>query len=568
MTMLGITGDDSTKHIPADSITPPWLPAFNALSRGFVEHSFRPVSWDMYFSNVRTMRENSVTAIRDLRAAIVNLSQIGPQALSDTTSWDNCKRSANADFFLPVTAVDEWGFVTESRVARVARQSHARKFTAISTLEPFNKALNDYTSAIGSFIRHAIQALILLSMLRKTTTNKARQIVFDTARELDVNEDAVRLSVVFGVDACCALRELHRTEALIIQDDRDSWVDESIHRMEVDEYVDTMRAWIEFCYPEQVLDKPKRTTTARARKRREPFAWRDTLVATEHRIAQELRGLRSSGIVARIATDTIPWNDDSALWITYDTQHPLGAISAITVLWSRLVAAFRPDLDKIARIKSMDWFWKRIILVPLVKGRSLERLAFAYMRGVTYPGAEPLESQLWRLVPEPIPETAWNALGCAQWERQSSWDAFDRFAASYGALFHHIDHVADFGRCSVDIDDIGTTILQDYLRIEQKRADPFLQETFDSCAQVLFEFPELDESVAVKRPNILRCMNCVIEMRSAILPTEDFNKEITMTLNQITEWRDRLKFGMGLLGEARSLWIADSLGFEGFELPV
>ena len=67
--------------------------------------------------------------------------------------------------------------------------------------------------------------------------------------------------------------------------------------------------------------------------------------------------------------------------------------------------------------------------------------------------------------------------------------------------------------------------------------------------------------------NTVSYMNLIVGMKDAMLPTEDFEQSAQLTITEIAAWRDRLKTGFELLGEARCLWLADSLGLEGFEYP-
>ncbi len=564
MTLFSGMGDDSTKRMPVENITIPWLPEFNALARGVVELRFRPGSWNEYYTQIRSMREKVIAAFHDLRAAAKSVDTKGAAALRDTRSWDECKRLVNADCFLPRIAVDEWGFVTESRAARYINHSKAKKFSAISTLDPFNKAVNEYTRTVGDFMEQSIQALVLVPNLRSVTTAAARTSVIAKANELKIPENSIRLSVLNGMNACVAVRDLHRVEHLLADVIGMNGVDESFRTNELNEFAETMRNWAVFCYPSQIMSKPKQTTKGKRPKSRQRVELKDSLTSTRHRINSALKKLKVEGIYAGILTDTIPWDQDTALWIIFDTPHPLGSIVALERLWFTLVEAFTPDYDKIVRVKAIDWLWRKIVLVPLVRGRSLEKQAFANMSGVVCPLDKNPASQLWRFMPEPIPSEAWSKLGCEHWERQPSWDVFDRFAAAYGGLFCHIDHIADFTRCSVQLDELGTSILQDYLRIEQERMQPFLQETFDSCASLLRECPKLDESVVVERPNILNCMNLILGMKDSIYPVTDFEQKAQLTLDEMAEWRNRLRTGFDLVGEARCLWVADSLRLDGF----
>jgi len=576
-------GDDSTKRMPVENIKMPWLPEFNALARGVVEYRFRPNTWDDYFENIRHMRERVIAAFQDLSTALRKASKDGGIPLQNVEGWDECKRVVNGDTFLPKSAVDEWGFLTESRdkkledefripesteesrTKNVKDELRTKKLSAISTLDPFNKAINEYTRAVGTFMDQALHALVLVPLLN-TKIDADRKAKIAKAKELGITETTIRLSIVNGIDACTAVRQLHRVERSVLHDDQVESAD-SFRAEELEVFLSTMRSLAVFSYPEQILpNAPKQKKKKRRANRPRPaIELRGSLRATRNRVDHTLKKLKAEGITTSIVSEDIRWNEDSALWITFDTYHPLGALVAIEKIWFALVGAFRPDRDKIVRQKAIDWFWEKVILVPFVQGRSIARQAYANLKGASYPVDENPAKQLWRFVPEEVPEDAWVQLRLSAWERQPSWEIFEKFADAYGALFQHVDHMADFARCMVDLDELGEEIFLRYLRVEAKRAEPFLQETFDSCAGLLEQFPKLEESVVAARPNILNCLHLIVEMEGSIRPSEDFDEKGGLTIEAMADWRNRLKGGFNLLGEAQALWIADSLGFAGFD---
>lgn len=57
----------------------------------------------------------------------------------------------------------------------------------------------------------------------------------------------------------------------------------------------------------------------------------------------------------------------------------------------------------------------------------------------------------------------------------------------------------------------------------------------------------------------------LVETRDAMIPKEDHNGESRLTLDEIVEWRNRMKEALGVLGTARYLWISDSLGLPRFD---
>jgi len=490
----------------------------------------------------------------------------GKLSLLDTELWDECKTEVNDQLLLPKIAVDEWGFVAESHSER-STDGRNKKFAAISSFDPYGKAVNELTRTLGNFFNQSLSSLALVRALNDATSDAHRTAILEKAKELGANENTVRLSVINAIDACKAVRKLHRVEKAIISE---PWrpFEDAFRQKELVTYLSTVRSWALFCYPDQLgenrssqnRNKRQRHTSRRAQ------TLRDCLRATSNRVSSALRSLKAEGIDARILTEDVPWKDDSALWISFDVEHPMTSLTAIERMWYCLIDAFTADRNKVVRSKAIEFYWNKIVLVPLVRGRSLERHALPNMSGVAYPLNHNLSAQLWRIIPDEIPWETWDRLGLDAWQKQPSWDVFDRFSNAYSSLFHHVDHMADIGRCTVDLDNEGERVLQDYIEVEQDRASPSLQETFDSCAEVLAASNGLDEDELLQRPNLMACVAVIVSMEDALYPSEDHETNTRMTLDEIVDWRNRLKGAVNLLGSARYLWIADSLGFGEYDV--
>lgn len=583
--LFGSSYDESTKHIPVENLSIPWLPEFNALAQGVVELRFRPKTWDVYFDQVQSIRKSVLIVLQDLRASVSNMKIKGAEVLKNIDLWDECLRNLNLDLFLPANSVDEWGYITETRSSnsfqklididkeddknfreKIKKFSALEKFGARLTLEPLNKALDEYTRTVSKFLEQSKQGLVLLPNLHAAQSPEARKKILEAAKEVGVHESSIRLSVLNGFDACTAVKKLQIEEDKLHQNTGGIDTNNMFREMELREFIESLRVWVLYCYPEQITSKSKQNNQKKIR-RSPKIGLRDSLNNTENRIKDSLKRLKSEGIDARVLTDRVQWGQDTAIWISFDVQHPLGTLVALDRLWYSLVESFRPDKHKIVKIKAVEYYWKKIVLIPLVKGRSLEKQAFPNISSLAFMVDDEPEPKIWEYTPELIPSIAWEKLKLTCWDKQKEWGVFDQLNIAYSTLYYHVDHIADFSRCSVDLDEAGEKILQDYIKIEEKRLAPFLQETFDGFA-VLFEmFPEINEAAMRYRPNIVDCLEILGSISEYIYPCENYEQHAKLTIDQIANWRDRLEEGFNVLAQARCLWVADSLGLGRFDYP-
>jgi len=123
-------------------------------------------------------------------------------------------------------------------------------------------------------------------------------------------------------------------------------------------------------------------------------------------------------------------------------------------------------------------------------------------------------------------------------------------------------HIRDFERLP-ELDELGHEILQQYL---QQLATP-LSETFQSISNVETEiiscFSELSPIEQEKRTHLVTAMKILIEMHKQILPSADCSRDeklqLSMNLEEISDWANRLDNGQQLAFSMYLSWVSDVL---------
>ncbi|MGD9684056.1 MAG: hypothetical protein AB7W16_23040 [Candidatus Obscuribacterales bacterium] len=567
MSLFAPPYDDASKPgVYTEYLHPRCLTRFNALCRGYAELSYRPDSWSDYFRRLQSIRESVLAALKDLRQSISSRRNNSQSAsfisLKGETEWEECYRELRKPFLLPKVAVDEWGFVTESSTASLT-DSRAERFSGLTRFNPLGDAVLNYTSKVSTFMSQAPHCLILVPLLQAAKSQKEKEMLMETAPSLGINANKIGLSIDNGIDACAAIEQLQTVTRKVFKNEGLPGADQNFLEHERKEFNSIMAAWCLFIDADarnQVFSKSKQSPWSLWRKRNDVGDLTSLLVSTKHRLNNALKSLQKHGIIAQIHSEKVLWNGMPALWITYDTIHPIASLSAVEMIWNVMIHALAPDRQSTVTLKAIDLLWSSIILVPLVAGKSVERHCFPHFKGVSYIDPPSLQQSQWRLSSEKITEDTWTNLGLAHWNVQTSWTVFDRFAAAYGELVYHVEHIADFLRIPGDIDELGVSIFQSYLDYEVKRVQPYAQKVFDTCSDVLKLLPTEIE-VFVSRPNICTCIYFLVQMKDAIMPTHDSTGHFKLSINEVVEWRDRLVVGLQQLTIARQLWIADSLNF-------
>lgn len=568
LSLFALPWDDANKPgVHAENLHAKLLTRLNSVALGYAELKYRPENWADYFELLHSLREKVLAAFDDLRQSISMLKDTStvPCAVSSEklTEWNELYREVRQRLLLPKVAVDEWGFITESSIANTV-DSRIERYSGLQRLSPLRQAVDEYTTSVGNFMSQALNCLLLVPNLRVAKSQSEKNLLLATASKLGISENSIRLSIVNGFAACTAIEQLQNATRTVFGSEQLPDADLKFFEDERKKFIETISEWCIFIDADTRQDVVRRSIKKSPPHKRKPKYRTDLsgiLHRTRNRVKNALKELRKQDIKAQLLSEKVLWNGMPALWITYDTIHPITSLLAVEKIWHQLIAAFAPDRQNIVRMNAIDLLWSSIILVPLVAGKSLEKHALTRFKSVTYLEASALQEHPWQFFPEAIPEDVWQQLGLDHWEVQPVWSFFDRFASAYYSLIHHVEHMSDFNRLPGELDDFGLSILQSYLNHEATRAQPLMQEVLDNCAAILRMFPEIDDHVIESRPNICQCMQILVDMKEAIMPAQDLSEQITLSIDNISDWRDRLIAGILQLGVARYLWIADSLDF-------
>ncbi|HEV8071179.1 MAG TPA: hypothetical protein VGP76_25925 [Planctomycetaceae bacterium] len=554
LSFLTLPFDDANKPgVEASHLVPIWAVRFNSLSRGHAENRFRPDDWETFFSKLAAFREQFLLALSALQDALKR-SRVSSGSLRfpRAKEWDDCRGLFKETVLFPKCAVDEWGYFSESTVlsetisGRIGPQASAARF------KKFGKAIRSFLAAGSCFLRQAWDALILAPALHAAKSDAHRKEIIGSAERLGISLSSIRLSVINGCDAYAAIREIHSAFDEVGSLAR--WRNLELESREEREYLRTMDEWASFLFPPNKIQKS-------ASHRREPFGW--ALRPIRNRLKNNLQSLRAHGIVAKVLPDRAVWDGKIGLWIQADVPHPVMGIRALALIWTGVWNAFGQHSENPVPYCATEIAWKEIVVAITVNSRSLDRRALRHFKAAAFQKDASLENREWALVPETVPPSVWDQIGIECWEPFVQMAAMDQFNASFGALLQHVEHMADFRRLP-DTDELGFSILQEYLNRESKRAEPMVQAAYDAFAEVLDfaqSLGELNES-----PNLVASLQALVALKDAIharpsqLGQSNQLAAHRYSLDEIVDWRDRLCSGFELIAQARLFWAAHLLG--------
>jgi methyl-accepting chemotaxis protein len=524
---------------------------------GVVEYRFRPDNWTTYFEELATMRAVAVECFSAFRNSLqLLLDGKKPEFFAENPKWKELIGYADKRLAFPRSAVDEWGYTqettrqpTQSELLESSQTAYARsRWISLRRYWKLKDAVGGYCSALDNFTRQLDDDFSVLCALLKIQDLQTRRNVM-----ADQPGRALKATAHQGLALCSAITELQRTLSTVTR-----MQGQHSNQFDATESAVTTAAVDLWCYLLTMAEKP-----STKQKGEKPFGW--ALQTTTNRIKNELLRLKKRGINCSIISEEILWDGKRGLWIAIDVDHPLATLTALPEVWERLRDALAPDRDKPLQHGIITNGWQDIVVVPLVGGRSLARQAHRHFKGTMFLNNS-LEENPWMLTAEPVPDDVWRQTKVACWEHNPRTDTMNHVVDTYAATFAHVDHIADFTRLPEEFDDLGEEIIKAHIRRCEQRGDPKLQEAFNAYNAVRRIAD--DESDIEQRPNLLAWDEFIEQADDALrAPMQPDQTEHRLTLEQLATWRDQLLEGIGNLGIAKMLWIADCYGFPAYEHP-
>jgi hypothetical protein len=205
----------------------------------------------------------------------------------------------------------------------------------------------------------------------------------------------------------------------------------------------------------------------------------------------------------------------------------------------------------------LDFHWLYVVVVPLVRGKSLNGTAWRLSLTVLL---QEDELRWWNYVQAQLPAEAMTELGISTWQDARLEPAL-KSLVSTTELSLYAAHMGDFLNMP-PLDEEGEAQLQAYLgRISGPLAATF-QSSIDAFSVIAGTFNELSSEEQTQRSHLLAAVQAVLEMRSSLFPTDDFLGQLQMTVADIAEWAERLRRAREYASLVYLLWVSDILAIQ------
>jgi hypothetical protein len=471
----------------------------------------------------------------------------------DTEHWSDATMTINNPPLLPLSAVDEWGFVSEATSQEHAEEESKRQSLvgrngiALRQYKAYLKALDEHTRTLTNFFSMATKAIVVQSLLGRRTDKKS---ILDAVKESGIDPDSARLGTL---NLSKTLKNLSRFQSeakplLSLFYDRASL--DKLDRLERETIWRIWTMWYVFAnHPNRVIQ------AASSQCEREAT---NLLRQIRQRLRDRLKGKSSDELKISIVSETLTWNGDPALWIKVDVTQPWNIYEALATVVTELKQAVQvgdPDLRRYV----LDIFWPYLVVIPLTRGKLLSPIAWRVNTAVILQQDESAQLGWWNLAQLPIPTEAVQQLQLSTWDLPQL-ALGQKLLQSAVLLFFLAGHIRDFRRLD-DIDDEGIALLQEYVTRLNGTLSEALQAILDAEAELWSAINSLEVSDLEKRPALIEMAQTLPKLHEQIVPTEDSDKQQTLTLDRLIAWADRLEQAPQLASICSLDWTADVLDF-------
>lgn len=426
---------------------------------------------------------------------------------------------------------------------------------AFQAYKPFLDAFQSYTTALSNFFKQSIHVMVTNPLFGRSAKDEATTArIREQAKQLGLQTDMVHISTYNLADAVKALPQLQREFRLLLGH---FVADAELSQVECQEQQSFSYAWCLWYFfgaqPRRLVLHPQ-TLIGQAT---------ECIKRIRNALLRRLHALSGREVRVSITSEEVLWNSEPALWLTMDGKDAVIVYQTLEAV----MQAIRQAVCKVPKTELrryvLDFHWPYVVIVPRVRGKSLNATAWRlYLPTLLQED----ELKWWNYFQSQIPTDAMTALGIPTWQDARLEPAF-KYLASTTEMSLYAAHISDFLQMP-EADEEGTAQLQTYLAQISRPLGTAFQSAIDAGSIIVSTFNELSPEEQSKRPQLISAIRALVEMQSSLLPTDTFQGPLHMTVTDIAEWAERLKRAREYGGLVYFFWVSDVLDIQDIKASV
>ncbi|MBT3191899.1 MAG: hypothetical protein HN341_05025, partial [Verrucomicrobia bacterium] len=559
--LIDLPYDESVKEgVLRESILPRWAPELNSTYAQLAELELHPASWELFVTETLRLRDEALDICASAQDSILAhyAEERGVNVFREHIEgdrWDQLIRDSFRIAFLPRCGVDEWGLATAKDMGAPspAGPHHARMRQ--HRAKGYKKAADEYSRTLGNFLRQAVPVFVRNTAIGKAQGIPDRRRVESLLAQQGFSGEGQHLTMVNLADFCKAIPQfIEETECLLAEQiPQDQHM--QLSRRELHDFPRLCLLWREF------LERPDYTRVRHAREKSlARLRGLDPETELKHlrgRVNSALKRASTSGITLRVFETDTRWESEPVLWILCDATDPSRLLDASRVTQACLHKALGSVRENTAHRFLVDFFWPKIVAVPLLAGKSLRKMAYPFLQVSLLVGSQGANND-YQHIPLPIEEGTWQATGLQQWESHQIAKV-QGFCDAVTKLYGLCSHYVDFRRAEPDMDDLGTEIALEYIRETQGAMSEALQDTLGRLVVLLQEYDEVEDGELEGKGVLYEALKLLIDIGNVLKLGSSPEGRTSMGLEELSEWHAELGDALAWCGLAELLWSANDL---------
>ncbi|GEL68316.1 hypothetical protein [Myxococcus virescens] len=453
--------DESIKNIRASYLPPVWATRLNQMYLNRVSYQDRPETWEAHAVGVLALRRDLMRLMQRVHDALERYFR-GAEAVSlvqpDQPVWDayevDRERIAQGKWYLPRTAVDEWGWSSEESEQSNENDQKRREYQlALVRHQPYVRALGNYERALSNFLKQVLMPLMLYPLLVRGTAPQA-EVARAILRQRNKEEPDLMLPMFNLADAIEELPAFQREFSSRLARFLAPHDLVALETQET-EMVRAVRAlWLLFITaPERGrLKQPLALAHGRVEK---------GLDRIRTDLRSRLSALPPQQATARLLETDAPWAHAPALWVVLDMDTPLKLHTAREAVFKILRAVCSSEQISRPFRDIVRTTWRHVVIVPTFCGRAFEPNAWV-LSMLTLLADSSLELGWWNHFLYQIPGDKWDELGLMCWSspRLSCAEDLQKAVVHFSQLLDGMAQISDAFN-GMELDSTGLAVLKE-----------------------------------------------------------------------------------------------------------
>lgn len=547
--------DPTFKDMKVEYASPHWLIRVNQLARGIREYPYRPRSWDEYADYIMRARREAVDSLRQLQIGLLRFvgSQKGVNIVKkhfNEIEWNKAKGTLSRIPQLPQTAVDPWGFSSDTNRTSASSETEAiGLLSANSTInvyvpsgialkkyEPYLQVQDDYLKNLKLFFEQSVDVLIINSVQGKLPLNNPQRVkIQEVSRQQGHRPDFDHLSTRNYWTVVSELenyqQEFRKLLGALVDEDM-------LARLEQDEQQVIPATWVYwYFFAIQSLE-----TCPNARQRLlAKVEWEKSKIDREIGvILSKLNSETQNGFwqARRLETDLL-WQGKTALWVTINVEHPLDYYGCVEGLIQHLRGNFGDRKPRFLLDYLLERDYQHLVIIPLAQGRLIHPICYApHFARAFYKQIDGISESPLSFAPSQLTSEQILQLNLQQWHG-GDFDLANQLASAVGVIRIVASQMNEFNQLPEPLDDeIESRSLKQYFDERNQVLSEHLQQFVDAGGELLARFNNLTESEKEACNELRECIDTLVKLHNRLLPNE--GGTLRLRLSELPEYVENL----------------------------